>query len=381
KGPDICLELTTKYEACLNSTNIQKPSNPWTKEGVELMCKTKLLDCAAILYKCPENVNTLKYQGLSFKSLREAYSALCKRINEYIPCTHQPTQSNKISETAAKLHGDLIMKFIKKEITDDVFFKKICPIAKNTADGFLNNKKCPQKYNEIMHNFHLMSMSDQCKSITGVDNGSQRVSFKVSTTSISTKGPDICLELTTKYEACLNSTNIQKPSNPWTKEGVELMCKTKFLDCAAILYKCPKNVNILKYQGSSFKSLREAYSALCKRINEYIPCTHQPTQSNKISETAAKLHGDLITKFIKKEITDDVFFKKICPIAKNTADGFLNNKKCPQKYNEIMHNFHLMSMSDQCKSITGVDNGSQRVSFKGGLMYFSFVVIFILHLI
>ncbi|GAB1611258.1 uncharacterized protein LOC115218302, partial [Argonauta hians] len=203
--------------------------------------------------------------------------------------------------------------------------------------------------------------------------------FVVSTTSISTKGPDSCrTQQSKKSEACLKSANITPVSDEWSKKGVEQRCKTKYLDCIGIMYKCPEMVHILKYQGTSMKSIREAYSALCKRINEYIPCIHQPTQSNK---TDPKLVQKLYQKVINKEITDDDYFKKVCPIGKNAADGFLNNKKCPQKYNEIMHNYHLMSMSDQCKSITGVDNGSQRVSFKGGLMYFSFVVIFILHLI
>lgn len=68
----------------------------------------------------------------------------------------------------------------------------------------------------------------------------------------------------------------------------------------------------------------------------------------------------------------------ICRLWKKVIDNLPEVIGCPQTFVELLQNYFYSMMPEKCKAITGryrpEDNGSSNVIFKGGQMYFSFIL-------
>ncbi|GAB1608877.1 hypothetical protein Ahia01_001172300 [Argonauta hians] len=222
--------------------------------------------------------------------------------------------------------------------------------------------------------------------------------FVVTTTIGYTDGNSNCqVEAHQNLLKCLEALNIDSNlvTLPVTKEAVEITCSDSFptLQCIEKAMMCSEYKKTLSYFRMSVKSTRKSFTELCKRKNEYIKdisCLKQSlqniTNSDSITEIAQQKS---LQKLVKKDITEAEYFQIMCPIWNGEIGLLTSILNCPKDFTDIIREMQVNLISDKCgceiqKNITSnqcSENGSLRVTFKGGLMYSSFMFIFIIQLL
>ncbi|XP_036364249.1 zinc finger protein 680-like isoform X1 [Octopus sinensis] len=192
-----------------------------------------------------------------------------------------------------------------------------------------------------------------------------------------------------KYFTCLTQTNITQNilTSNLTTEHIEAMCREKetLFQCMSKVTECSTYTREMLLTGIDINSMRQAYDKLCQRKDEFtrdLPCLEKYSSAMEKSFAAViEERSDLRQKLSYSDITFDEYFKKYCPMWKKVIDNLPEVIGCPKTFVEILQDYFYSMMPEKCKDITEQyrpeDNGSSNVIFKGGQMYFSFILFLI----